>query len=169
MSALWVPSVSCLHLVIRAVVVFVAVVLLMRLGGKKQVGQMGIVEFVALLLISNAVQNSMNGGDNSLTGGIVLAAVLMALSCGFSYLSYRSRRWESILQGRPRLLVHNGEFIGRNLELEQLSFRELHQMLRRQGIHDIHRISEAVLESNGALSIVLKSEAQGAPASAQTP
>src|SRR5476649_1454775 len=79
-------------LVIRAVVVYVAVLVLLRISGKRQVGQMGMTEFVALLLISNAVQNSMNGGDNSLVGGLVLATVLVVLSKGVGYVSYRWRR-----------------------------------------------------------------------------
>jgi uncharacterized membrane protein YcaP (DUF421 family) len=158
MSALLVPSVPWLNLALRGAVVYVVVVFLLRLGGKKQVGQMGIAEFAALLLISNAVQNSMNGGDCSLTGGLAVAAVVLALSWLFSYLAYKSKRWESLLQGRPRLLIHNGEVLEKNMALEQLNFRELHEMLRLQGIHDVRQIAEGVLESSGALSVVLKSE-----------
>src|SRR4051794_5477973 len=77
------------NLVIRGVVVYAGVLLLLRIAGKRQVAQMGITEFVALLLISNAVQNAMNGGDNSLVGGLILAAVLIALASGFAYITYR--------------------------------------------------------------------------------
>src|SRR5438270_5606910 len=93
-------------LVIRAVVVYVAVLLLLRVAGKRQVGQMGMTEFVALLLISNAVQNAMNGGDNSLVGGLILAGVLIALATLFAYLTFRSSRFERAVQGRPTLLIH---------------------------------------------------------------
>src|SRR5258708_3707801 len=97
------PTVPVLELVLRAVVVYIAVLLLLRLGGKRQVGQMGVGEFVAVLLISNAVQNAMTGGDASLGGGVLLAAVIIALSSAVAYLTFRSKRFEELLQGRPSL------------------------------------------------------------------
>ncbi len=146
------------QLIIRASVIYFAVLILLRLGGKKQVGQMGIGEFVAILLISNAVQNAMNGGDNSLRGGIVLAATLIVLSSVFSYLIYKSKRWEEIIQGKAALLIRNGEILHANLARERLNTHELRAMLRRQGIHNFHEVHEAVLESNGSLSVIRKSE-----------
>ncbi|MBI3553361.1 MAG: DUF421 domain-containing protein [Elusimicrobia bacterium] len=152
------PSVPAGQLVIRAVVVYFSILLLLRLAGKRQVGQMGVGEFVAILLISNAVQNAMNGGDNSLGGGLLLAVVLLALSVAVSYLTYRSKGIENLLQGRPTLLIHDGQIISKNLHREQLNAHELRVILRRQGIHDLHEIHEAVLESDGFVSVIKKSE-----------
>src|SRR5262249_11661962 len=70
---LFIPDIPWWSLVLRAVIAYAAVMILLRLAGKRQVGQMAMPEFVAVLLISNAVQNSMNGGDNSLAGGLLLA------------------------------------------------------------------------------------------------
>src|SRR3954470_20528275 len=95
-------------LVLRAGIVYISVLLLLRIAGKRQVGQMGMTEFVALLLISNAVQNSMNGGDNSLIGGLILAAVIIALATLLAYLTYRTSGFERLVQGRPTLLIHRG-------------------------------------------------------------
>src|ERR1700754_3599917 len=97
-------SVAPLDLVIRAAVVYIAVLVLLRIGGKRQLGQMGATEFVALLLISNAVQNSMNGGDNSLVGGLLLAAVLIALSTLISYLTFKSKFFTMIFEGTPTVV-----------------------------------------------------------------
>src|SRR4051795_5236297 len=94
-------SLSPINLIVRAAIVYLAVLILLRISGKKQLGQMGATEFVALLLISNAVQNSMNGGDNSLTGGLILAAVLIAMSWMISLLTFRSRRFSLFLEGSP--------------------------------------------------------------------
>src|SRR5207244_5822041 len=116
---------------------------LLRVLGKRQVGQMGMAPFVALLLISNAVQNSMNGGDNSITGGIILAATLMVLSYFFAIITYNSKDWENFVQGRPTLLIHHGLLLKENLRRELLSIRELRVLLRKQGIHDINEIEEA--------------------------
>src|SRR3954471_22910725 len=101
---LFVPDVPYWNLIVRAIVVYLAVLILLRISGKRQLGQMGATEFVAILLISNAVQNSMNGGDNSLTGGLILATVLVGLSALISYLTYRSRFFSTIFEGTPTLL-----------------------------------------------------------------
>src|SRR4051812_29187835 len=82
--------------VVRATVVYLVVMALLRLGGKRQVGQMGMAQLVALLLISNAVQNAMNGNDGSITGGVILAAVIMFWSYVFELLTSRSRRIENL-------------------------------------------------------------------------
>src|SRR5205085_4558750 len=91
LRSLYVPDVPWWSLVIRAIVAYSFVLLLLRIAGKRQVGQMGMAEFVALLLISNAVQNSMNGGDNSLVGGLILAVFLLVLAHGVAWLTSRSR------------------------------------------------------------------------------
>src|SRR3982751_4125519 len=108
MHPLWSASFPLWHFVLRGALVYSSVLLLMRFGGKRQVGQMGTGQFVAILLISNAVQNAMNGGDNSVSGGLILAVVLVALSTLIAFLTYRSKVWESVFEGRPRLLIHQG-------------------------------------------------------------
>src|SRR4051812_40732772 len=93
-----------INLITRAVVVYLSVLILLRISGKRQLGQMGATEFVAILLISNAVQNAMNGGDNSLMGGLILAAVLIVLSTLISFLTYKSSVFSAIFEGTPTLL-----------------------------------------------------------------
>ena len=159
-DALWVPSLPFAHILIRAAVVYVFVLLLLRVSGKRQIGQMGPAEFVALLLVSNAVQNSMNGGDNSITAGLVLAAVIMGLSGAIGWLSYRSKRIADLVQGRPMMLVYKGELLAHNLAKSRVARRELHVMLRHQGFEDLKGIHEAILEANGTLSVVRTTDIQ---------
>jgi uncharacterized membrane protein YcaP (DUF421 family) len=146
------------NLIVRAVIVYLAVLVLLRVSGKRQVAQMGATEFVSILLISNAVQNSMNGGDNSLLGGLLLASVLIALSFSISYLTYRSRFFSSIFEGTPRLIVHKGQILADALKKELLSLPELHALLRKQGIQSVHELYSAVFEADGTLSIVRNSD-----------
>ena len=148
------------HLVIRATVVYIAVLMLLRVAGKRQVGQLNMTQFVALLLISNAVQNSMNGGDNTITGGLISAVVLIVLSFFFSFLTYHSKDWENFVQGSPTLLIHHGKLLRENLRRELMSIRELKVLLRKQGIHDLSDIEEAVLESDGFISVIRKNDAR---------
>lgn len=158
MNSLWHPSLPLAELLIRAAASYAFVLLLLRVSGKRQIGQMGAAEFVALLLVSNAVQNSMNGGDNSLTGGLVLATVLVALSKAVGWASYRWRKVGHFIQGSPCLLVYKGEVVQRNLESNLIPIRELHTLLRRQGIHEIKGLHEAVLEANGSISVLKTSD-----------
>ncbi|MBC8105601.1 MAG: DUF421 domain-containing protein [Anaerolineae bacterium] len=157
---LLVPSLPLWNLILRTVIVYIAVLMLLRLSGKRQVANLGTSELVALLLISNAVQNSMNGGDNSLTGGLVLAAVLMVMSFILAALTYFSRDWERFIQGRPTLLIHHGVLQRHNLRRELLNVRELRAQLRKQGIQNIAEVDEAVLESDGYISVVRKIDAR---------
>lgn len=161
MSSLWTLSLPWTHLVLRGGVVYIAILFLLRLSGKRQVGQMGVGEFVAILLISNAVQNSMNGGDNSITGGLILAAVILALSYLTEFLAFKSKKWEALIQGRPRLLIHQGQLLRQNLEKELISPHELGTMLRKQGIQNVTDIHEAVLESDGSISVIRSGEVAG--------
>ena len=159
MSDLFALSVGPWDLVLRGFIVYIVIVVLLRISGKRQMGQMGATEFVAILLISNAVQNSMNGGDNSLVGGIILAIVLIATSALISFLTYKSRFFSSVFEGTPTLLVQKGQLIPKNLASELMRESELKALLRKQGIRDVHEIETAILEADGTLSITRTSTA----------
>lgn len=151
-------TVSPWNLILRAFVVYTAVLLLLRLSGKRQMGQTTPTEFVAILLISNAVQNAMNAGDNSLVGGLLLAVVLIFLSWGISVLTFKSRAFSVLFEGRPTLLIHKGELITKHLNHERLTHEDLKSMMRKQGVHHLSEVHTAILESDGSLSITRTSE-----------
>jgi uncharacterized membrane protein YcaP (DUF421 family) len=168
MEHLWRVSFPYWQFVFRGAVIYISVLMLLRLGGKRQVGQMGVGEFVAILLISNAVQNAMNGGDNSITGGLILSAVIVSLSVGVAYLTYKSK-WQHLIQGHPTLLIHRGNVLHGNMRKEMMNNHELKALLRRQGIHETHDVAEAVLESDGTLSVTKISELQHSDSGATEP
>jgi uncharacterized membrane protein YcaP (DUF421 family) len=147
-------SVPWIEFVIRALGVYLFILLLLRLSGKRQLGQMSTTEFVALLLISNAVQNAMNAGDNSLTGGFILAAVLVFLSWLGSVFTFKSKTCRKILEGTPTLLIHQGKIISKNLAQELLTPTDLKILLRKQGVHSFSEVASGVLESDGSLSLL---------------
>ncbi len=155
------------ELLVRAGAVYFFVVILIRLSGKRQLGQMSATEFVAVLLISNAVQNSMNGGDNSLVGGLVLASALVAISWAIAWLNYRSKALRAIFEGTPSLLVNQGKPITENLHKELISLNELKTMLRRQGVHRLADVSTAILEPDGSLTVVHTNDPQDGLANAK--
>jgi uncharacterized membrane protein YcaP (DUF421 family) len=151
-------DIAPLNLAVRVTVIYLAVLIMLRISGKRQIGQMGATEFVSILLISNAVQNAMNGGDNSLAGGLLLAAVLIALSFSIAFLTYRSQVFSAIFEGTPRLVVHDGKVIHKALRRELLSNSELRILMRKQGVHNFSEIKSAVLEADGTLSIIRHSD-----------
>src|SRR5258708_13150981 len=99
---MWKLAVPWWELILRGAIVYVFLVVLLRLTGKRQVGQLAPFDLVLLLVLSNAVQNSMNGGDNSLVGGLISATTLIALNYTIGFATFRSKRLEAIVEGPPQ-------------------------------------------------------------------
>lgn len=142
------------ELVLRAVAVYAFLLLMLRLTGKRQVGQLAPFDFVLLLILSNAVQNSMNAGDNSLLGGLVSAATLVALNYLTGLATFRSRRVEKLIDGEPELLIHDGRLFPKALARAQISEHELYAALRQNGCTTPETVALAMLETNGVISVV---------------
>src|SRR5664279_6272127 len=106
---MWSLSMPWWEFVLRGAIVYVFLLVILRVTGKRNTGQLAPFDLVLLLVLSNAVQNSMNGGDNSLVGGLISAATLVALNFAVGSLTHRSKRLEALIEGRPQLLVHNGQ------------------------------------------------------------
>src|SRR6266568_7153900 len=87
--------------VFRGIVVYAFLLIILRISGKRQVGQLAPFDLVLLLVLSNAVQNAMNGGDNSLVGGLISATTLIALNYSIGFATFRSKRLEAAIEGRP--------------------------------------------------------------------
>jgi uncharacterized membrane protein YcaP (DUF421 family) len=149
-----------LNIALRSGIVYVVVLVGLRLLGKRHVAQLSILDFVLILLISNAVQNAMVGEDTSLAGGIVAAVTLLALNYLFSTLLYRSRKAELILEGTPTLLVHDGQAILPHLAHERLTEEELLRVVREHGIEHLSEVKTAVMELDGTISVIPRSGAE---------
>src|SRR3712207_7991322 len=105
---LFVPQVSLLEKVLRALLVFAFLVAALRLGGKRELGQINVLDLAVLLLASNALQNAMIGPDNSLIGGVVGAATLFAAHYALLRLLFNRRRARRLLEGTPAVLLEHG-------------------------------------------------------------
>lgn len=151
---MWSLSVHAWELVLRAVVVYVFLILLLRLTGKRQVGQLAPFDLVLLLVLSNAVQNSMNGGDNSLVGGLISALTLVGLNYFVGLATYRSKRVEALVEGRPEVLIHNGRIFEDVMAGAKLTHHELNAALRQAGCATVQEVHSAILENNGAISVI---------------
>jgi uncharacterized membrane protein YcaP (DUF421 family) len=144
------------HFILRAVVVYFLVLFFIRISGKRQVGQMTPFDLVLFLLISNAVQNAMNGGDNSITAGAILAATLILLSVAMGWLTRRFRKLEKIIDGEAEILLHTGKLRPGALERAGLTQHELMAALREADCAAICDVHTAVLETNGRVTVLTR-------------
>jgi uncharacterized membrane protein YcaP (DUF421 family) len=151
------------ELIIRSMVVYVFLLGLLRITGKRQVGQLAPFDLVLLLVLSNAVQNSMNAGDNSLVGGLISASTLVLLNFAVSLATYRSKKLESLIEGRPQILVHNGKLFEDVVAKNHLTHHELNAALRQAGCSSIEDVHAAILENSGTISVVPRKNASGSP------
>ena len=156
MSELFELSMPWWHFVLRACVVYVLVMVLVRLSGKRAVGQFTPFDLVMLILIGNAVQNGINGGDNSLTGAAIMATTLIALNYGVAFVTSRSRRVEKFVEGEPVVLARNGKLFEGVLRRELISRQDFREALRMNGVEDVSEVELALLETNGSISVVKK-------------
>lgn len=149
-------SIPLWEIVLRTTVVYVTVLTLLRLGGKRELGTMSPADLVVILIIANAVQNAMNGGDVSLIGGLISAATLV----GGNLLLGRFGRSIPIL-GRlvyeePTLLVQDGTPIMENLKHEHVDVADIEMAAREHGISDLNEVAAGILEIDGSISIIPK-------------
>src|SRR5476651_2431905 len=115
MNGMWQLSLPWWEFILRALIVYGFLVVLLRMTGKRQVGQMAPFDLVLLLVLSNAVQNAMNGGDNSVIGGMISAVTLVGTNWLVGLVTYRSKTLESLVEGRPEVLIHNGKLFQKGL------------------------------------------------------
>ena len=138
---------------LRPVIVYLVLVLLLRIFGKRELAQLNPFDLVVLLSLSNTVQNAIIGDDNSVTGGIIGAFSLMAINWLVVRVLFRSRRLTRALEGRATVLVRDGQIDQKALERESLSREELLSVIHRQGFEDLHKVRKCELEPNGTFYV----------------
>jgi uncharacterized membrane protein YcaP (DUF421 family) len=142
-----------LEKLLRPVVVYLVLVLLLRLFGKRELAQLNPFDLVVLLSLSNTVQNAIIGDDNSVSGGIIGAFSLLAINWLVVRVLFRSRRMTRVLEGRATVLIHNGQLDLRALRRESLTREELLDVIHRQGFDRFERVRRCELEPNGTFYV----------------
>jgi uncharacterized membrane protein YcaP (DUF421 family) len=153
------PSGTTLYeIAFRTGFVYLALLLGLRLTGKRQVGQLTPFDFLLLLLLANAVQNAMTGPDTSLAGGLVAAGTLLVLNMIVAWTSRRSSRAEQVIEGMPTLLIRRGQILNANLVREGITREDLLRSLREHGVETVEEVRSAVLEVDGSVSVIKEDE-----------
>jgi uncharacterized membrane protein YcaP (DUF421 family) len=148
---------TALDIVLRTAAVYLALLIGLRLTGKRELGQMTVFDLVVVLLLANAVQNAMVGPDTSLWGGLIAAAVLLLLNRAVATLRLQHGAWGRFLEGTPTVLVQEGQFLDPALRKEGIEREQVLMAMREHGVADIDEVQLAVLENDGSISVVPKS------------
>ncbi len=138
---------------IRAVVIYVALLLALRLFGKREVGQFTLYDLVFILLVANALQPAITGPDTSVVGGIVLIVALV----GMNYLVGKldnMPRFHRLFTPSPAVIVKDGKNLTDVMKREGVDPQEVEMSMREHGINDMKEVQLAVLEPDGTISIV---------------
>ena len=141
---------------LRPMLVYVFLVIVLRVFGKRELAQLNPFDLVVLLSLSNTVQNAIIGNDNSLSGGLIGAFALLAVNYLVVRFLFGHRRLDQFLEGKPITLVENGHMVKRALAKELLTRAELLTVLHRQGFDGLHEVERCVLEPGGTFFIQRK-------------
>jgi uncharacterized membrane protein YcaP (DUF421 family) len=156
MSDLWTLGVPADEKILRTVAVYAALALLLRVAGKRNLAQLNSFDLVVVLLLSNVVQNALIGPDDSLTGGLLAAAVLLATNAVVVRVVSRSERAVRLFEGEDVPLVRDGRFLDRFLRKEGLRRPDVEAALRAQGAEGAGDVAEASLSPGGSIVVWLK-------------
>jgi uncharacterized membrane protein YcaP (DUF421 family) len=145
-----------LEKVIRPILVYVFLLVGLRLAGKRELAQLNAMDLVVLLMIANTVQNSIIGNDNSVTGGLIGAATLLALNYAVVRFLFVHPKFDELVEGSPSVLMDNGKLDRPRMQRELITKAEMEIAAHRQGFGSLREVSRAVLEPSGVISFIGK-------------
>ena len=157
-KAVFLPDTPLLEIIIRGSAMYLALFILLRVILKRQSGTLGITDLLLITLLADASQNGMAGNYQSLPDGIVLVSTIIFWDYALDWLSFKSTRFQRLIEPPPLLLIKNGQLLYRNMRKELITEADLMKQLREQGISDIAEVKEAYMESDGQISAIENKE-----------
>lgn len=153
---MFVLSLPLAEKIIRPILVYIVLVILLRVFGKRELAQLNPFDLVVLLSLSNTVQNAIIGDDNSVVGGVIGAVTLLATNYLVVRFLFRHHRLDQMIEGRPTTLMSGGHLQKKDLAREMMTRSELDVVVRRQGFDGLEAVEEVILEPGGAFVIKAK-------------
>ncbi len=147
-----------MDIVIRATVMFAILFGLLRLMGKRELGQMTPFELVMLVVLGDLIQQGITHNDFSLTGATLAIATFAFWASVLGWVSYRWPRAERAIEGEPRVLIRDGAWIEANMKRDRLTRRELESEMRLAGIASVRDVAWAILEPEGRISFIKRGD-----------
>ena len=148
--------------IVRTLAVYLALIVLLRLAGKRDLAQLNTFDLIVVLLLSNVVQNAVIGPDNSLLGGLIGAAVLVGANSFFVHVIRPWRGETALLEGTTTVLARAGEWLPGAMRREGVRRQDLEGALRKQNAYKIEDVAELKLEPGGTIVVDLKRELENA-------
>jgi uncharacterized membrane protein YcaP (DUF421 family) len=145
--------------IVRGTAVYCALLLMVRLSGKRTVGQFTPFDLLVVMLLSEAVSDSLSGGDNSLIGGLLIAATLVALNMALAYATTHNRKIADLIDGTAVLLGRDGRIFTDVMNRSRVAAADMEQALREANC-PLEKMQYAFLESDGSISILKKEESK---------
>jgi len=153
LESMFALSVPLLEKILRPILVYIVLICLLRIFGKRELAQLNPFDLVVLLCLSNTVQNAIIGNDNSVTGGVLGALTLLATNYVVVRYLFRHRRLDELVAGEPTTLIEHGRLKQSALASELLSRSELLVALHRQGFAGVDEVETCVLEPGGVIFV----------------
>jgi uncharacterized membrane protein YcaP (DUF421 family) len=141
---------------IRAVLVYLFLLIAIRVMGRRELGQLTAFDIIVLLTISNILQNAMIGNDNSLVGGMLGAAVLLSANLVLAFVVFRSKKVERVVEGAPSILASDGKLQRDSTRALLITEQDVLSAVRREGLESIDDVRMVILEPNGLISVIPK-------------
>ena len=153
-------SLTVLQWVLRATIVYIWLLLLTKLMGQREIGRLNAFDFVILITFGSTAAGVLNNSELSLRGTVVSVGTLSLLNVILAYLAFKSPRFRRIVQDEPIVVVQNGRVIKEALTRTRFNLDDLLLGLRQKNYPNLHDVEFAILESNGMLSVIPKSQAR---------
>ncbi len=145
-----------LEKILRPILVYVFLVVVLRLAGKRELAQLNPFDLVVLLTLSNTVQNAIIGDDNSVTGGLIGAATLLLVNYLFVRFLYSHRGADAFVEGTSDVLIEHGKLRAENLRRDLITLPELEAAAHRQGFGSLDEVDRANIEPGGTISFIAR-------------
>ncbi len=149
-----------MNLLLKGVIVYIAVVIAMRLMGKRQIGELQPGELVITILLSEVAAMPLQGDDVPVLSSLSLVFLLVVLEMLSSLLSIKNRGYRTLIQGNSVLIIKQGKIIKKNMKMIRYSTDDLIEALRLKDVFDISTVEYAYIETNGSVSVQLKKKYQ---------
>ena len=153
---LFVLKLPVMEKILRPIIVYAAMVVMLRVFGKRELAQLNPFDLVVLLCLSNTVQNAIIGDDNTLVGGLIGATALLCMNYVTVRFLFRHRRLDQILEGRPSKLMVDGKIQPSELAKELMTKSELLSVAHKQGFESLRDVKDCTLEPGGVFFITGK-------------
>jgi uncharacterized membrane protein YcaP (DUF421 family) len=153
---MFVLGLPVLEKILRPVIVYAFLIVGLRISGKRELAQLNPFDLIVLLTLSNTVQNAIIGDDNSVTGGLIGAASLLAVNYLVIRFLYDHRKLDQLVEGCADVLIEDGQVYTKRLQKELITTEELAAAARRQGFETFADVKQCILEPGGTLTFTAK-------------